>query len=229
MALGYPYHPSSGAIRRIVDQLRSAFPPKVNSDTLKKWTIAPKNESILLNVLRFLNLIDSDGNKISDSAKLFLEHDDTTFSSKFAVLVKDAYSDLFSHFGDKAWTLPKDKLVGYFRSTDESSDTVGKLQATCFQTLATISGYVPVIDSSTKPPTAQRSVKQQKSKPPKKAALKEFDDEKTKKISGTGIEKAVGMNGANLTVRIELNLPISDDQSVYDRIFRSIRDNLMNG
>lgn len=90
MAVDYPYHPSTGAIRRIVQQLRSAFPPKINADTLKKWTIAPKNESMLLNVLRFLKLIDQDGNKILDNAKLFLENDDSAFSAKFASLVREA-------------------------------------------------------------------------------------------------------------------------------------------
>ena len=31
-----------------------------------------------------------------------------------------------------------------------------------------------------------------------------------------------------LTVRIEINLPASGDQETYDRIFKSIRDNLLN-
>lgn len=32
-----------------------------------------------------------------------------------------------------------------------------------------------------------------------------------------------------LTVRVEINLPTAEDQAVYDRIFRSIRENLLHG
>jgi len=38
------------------------------------------------------------------------------------------------------------------------------------------------------------------------------------------------VNGSPLTVsvRIELNLPATDNQEVYDKMFRSIRENLLN-
>jgi hypothetical protein len=32
-----------------------------------------------------------------------------------------------------------------------------------------------------------------------------------------------------LTVRIEINLPPGGDQATYDAIFKSIRENLLNG
>jgi hypothetical protein len=34
--------------------------------------------------------------------------------------------------------------------------------------------------------------------------------------------------GPALTVRVEINLPVTEDQQVYDKIFRSIRANLLN-
>jgi hypothetical protein len=41
--------------------------------------------------------------------------------------------------------------------------------------------------------------------------------------AGNGKQPDVG-----LTVRIEVNLPPAADQETYDRIFRSIRENLLN-
>ena len=35
--------------------------------------------------------------------------------------------------------------------------------------------------------------------------------------------------GMALTVRVEINLPAGGDQETYDRIFKSIRENLLNG
>lgn len=83
MANNFPYHPSPGAIRRVVEQLRSAFPSIVNADTLKKWGIAPKNESVLLNVIKYLKLVDAEGNKVVENAKIFLQHDDEEFGLAF--------------------------------------------------------------------------------------------------------------------------------------------------
>jgi len=221
MANGYPYHPSTGSVRRIVEQLRSAFPGKVNAETLKKWSIAPKNESMLLNILRFLKLIDSDGNKITENAKIFLEHDDSAFSSKFGALVKTAYADLFQHFGDDAWQLTKEKLIGYFRSTDESS---------LFSALAGLAGYKDI-----PPVRATKSVQTKNVSAVKNKVKKARDNGKTVITTPAPSDShqvlpIKGNNGGlGMTIRIELNLPVSDDQSVYDRIFKSIKENLMNG
>jgi hypothetical protein len=38
-----------------------------------------------------------------------------------------------------------------------------------------------------------------------------------------------GSNAVGLTVRVEVNLPANGDQETYDRIFRSIRENLIDG
>jgi hypothetical protein len=35
-------------------------------------------------------------------------------------------------------------------------------------------------------------------------------------------------NNLGLTVRIEINLPAGGDQDTYDRIFKSIRENLLS-
>ena len=38
-----------------------------------------------------------------------------------------------------------------------------------------------------------------------------------------------GKRDLGLTVRIEINLPATGDQETYDKIFKSIRENLLNG
>lgn len=40
---------------------------------------------------------------------------------------------------------------------------------------------------------------------------------------------AAGAGGVGLTVRIEINLPPGGDQATYGAIFKSIRENLLNG
>jgi hypothetical protein len=61
-----------------------------------------------------------------------------------------------------------------------------------------------------------KSTKQPKDAPP---AIMENGKEQ----SGNGTKRDFG-----LTVRIEVNLPPAADQETFDRIFRSIRENLLN-
>lgn len=54
----YPYVSGAGAVAQTLDQLRKGFPNKVDAGYLQRFQIAPKNESYVLSVLRFLGLID---------------------------------------------------------------------------------------------------------------------------------------------------------------------------
>jgi hypothetical protein len=56
------------------------MPSTVSAQTLQKFGIAPNNESYVINTIRFLGLIDSDGKKIDDNTE-FLFGDDAAFKS----------------------------------------------------------------------------------------------------------------------------------------------------
>jgi len=49
------------------------------------------------------------------------------------------------------------------------------------------------------------------------------------------VQPAAGLHGPekstpfSMSVRIEISLPVTTDQAVYDKIFKSIKENLMNG
>ena len=145
MADKHPYMSGSNGIIQAVAQLRKSFPAVMNADTLKKLGIASNNESLLINILRFVGVIDTDGKKTAAASSAFSKHDDAEFHKEFATLVESAYADLFSLHGENAWNLQSDKLISYFRNTDQSSAIVGQRQATTFQALAGLAGR---IDSS---------------------------------------------------------------------------------
>jgi hypothetical protein len=101
----HPYMGSKGPIIQLVTQLRNSFPPTLDSTTLKKLGIGPNNEGVLLNVLRFIGVIDEGGKKTEVATKVFTLHDDTAFQSALTDLIKTGYGELFGLFGDKAWEL----------------------------------------------------------------------------------------------------------------------------
>jgi hypothetical protein len=221
MADKHPYTSGSGALIKAINQLRSSLPAKIDASILKKLGIAPKNESYLINVLKFLNIIDDDGTPTSEARATFTQHDDSSFSKKLSGMMKDAYSDLFSLHGDAAWSLDNNTLVTYFRQSDQTSAVVGSRQATTFQTLAAFAGHGEL-------PSARQS-KQSKGKTDTTSTKEKTN--KKRKVTKSDVTGVGTFNAKNLglTVRIEINLPADGDQATYDRIFRSIRENLLNG
>ena len=215
MADKHPYSPGGmGGIAAAINQLRKAFPKTVDAETLRKLSIAPKNESYVINVLRFIGVIDASGNKTEKAAAAFSKPDDE-FKEAFAEMVRAAYSGLFDLHTDSAWTLPPEKLMSYFRSADQTSELVGRHQAATFQLLASFAGHG-------EPPAAPGSKSSVKAKSPKPAKVK-GDSPAAEPPNGPANN---GLRDFGLTVRIEVNLPAGGDQETYDKIFRSIRENL---
>jgi len=219
----HPYVPSSGPLVQTFNQFRKAMPATVDAGTLKKLSLAPNNEPMVLSVLRFLGLIDKDGKKTQEATKLFTKHGDDAFGKALETIVKKAYSDLFEHYGDDTWKTDRDSLIGYFRGTDETSAITGKRQAVAFEALSALSGHGEVAEPKSTGKRTKKAVA-------KKKTTKKADTEKAHKESkGEGIGfTGDADNNIGLTVRIEINLPAQGDQETYDRIFQSIKKNLLN-
>lgn len=219
MANKYPYVASPGPLLKAIEHLRKSFPREVTATTLNKLGVAPKNESYVLNILRFLGVIDGEGKKDAAKAKAFLQQDNA-FTAGFEALVKEAYDELFELHGEAAWSLDRPGLTQFFRTSDHSSDLVGRRQAGTFATLAALSGHAEIPSVKPSSPARQKSPLKKIKKKEEEAAENTGNDS-----SGNSVDnKKVGM-----TVRIEVNLPADGNQETYDRIFRSIRKNLFDG
>lgn len=238
MADKHPYTSGAGGLVAAIAQLRKSFPAKVTAETFKKLGIAPNNETYIINILRFLEIVDAEGNKNAKAASVLVQHDEAEFQNGFAELVQHAYSGLFELHGPDAWAAPIDKLISFFRNSDHTSDIVGRRQATTFQTLATISGKLDgqlPKSASAKPkkadgPATKKPAKAASKKP---AAATETPAAHQHAETGIGTGSGSAGNGGSgdmaLTVRIEINLPAGGDKETYDNIFKSIRENLLNG
>ncbi|MBU0601479.1 MAG: DUF5343 domain-containing protein [Gammaproteobacteria bacterium] len=226
MANKYPYVASAGPLVKAVSHLRKSFPKEVTADTLRKLGVAPKNESYVINVLRFLGVVDEEGKKVDDKAKAFVQHQDDAFSAQFEKIVREAYEELFELHGDNAWKLDRGSLTQFFRTSDHSTEVVGTRQASTFSALAALSGYadVPAPKAVGAPKKPRASSATASAKPKQPPSTNQAVDTSLLQKSAAPEQSSVG-----LTVRIEVNLPASGDQETYDRIFQSIRKNLING
>lgn len=240
MADKHPYMSGSGGITQLTAQLRRSFPTIVTADTLKKLGIAPNNETYVLNILKFIGVLDAENKKTEAATPIFNQHNDADFQEQFSKLVNRAYHELFDLHGSEAWGLPIDKLIAFFRNNDGTSDIVGKRQASTFQALARISGKSVDESEPIRPSNPAHTKSSKKTASTKKIVTA---GSKTAMVSSplAGAHTKMpaypptqnnGFNnsgGMGLTVRIEINLPPGGDQDTYDAIFKSIRTNLLNG
>ena len=215
----HPYIGGTGAIVQAIAHLRRSFPATVTADTLKKLGIAAKNESYLINILKFLTVIDAEGKRTDKATKVFNLHDDTQFQKAFGQIVKDAYVDLFGLHGETAWTLGTDSLITFFRQADQSSGIVGARQANTFRTLAALSGHGET------PAPRQRAAQGNGSRQEKRSGK----SAKKAKAEPIAALPAALPSPLGLTVRVEVNLPADASQDAYDKIFQSLRKNLIDG
>jgi hypothetical protein len=229
MADKHPYTSGQSGLTQTIGQLRKSFPATITADTLKKLGIAPNNESYILNILKFIGVLDAENKKVPQAAAAFTKHNSGEFQAAFGELIQNAYNELFELHGPDAWTLDSDKLISFFRHHDETTDLVGRRQANTFQTLARLagklSGDAPSPGVSKVPKPAKKLATAVK-KSAVVAPAPEIHKPASPPITMHGSTKDAGVA---LTVRIEINLPAGGDQATYDAIFKSIRENLMNG
>lgn len=227
MSEKHPYISSPQAVVKCIEKFCNALPNTINATTLKKLSLAPNNETYLINILRFLKLVDDKGNPTEGAKKVFSTHPADIFKKEFAKVVKEAYADLFGLHAEKTWALNKDDLVTYFRSNDQTSSAVAQRQARTFKALSFLSGNTEPNDS------VARAGKKSAASSGRVAKKDSRDKGKgMNKTSATTEEKKSGdapVGSFGLTVRIEINLPVSDDKKTYDNIFKSIKENLLNG
>ncbi len=219
----HPYISGPGNITQMIGYLKKNFPATVTSETVKKYGLASNNESYVINALQFIGLIDETGKRQENAHEVLTTHDEEEFRLKFAGLIKIAYSELFEMYGDEAWTLPKVKLIGYFRQSDKTSEIIGGRQAAVFQAFRSIAGYEVLAEPKGAATVGGKKPKAATAKVPK--AKIEDAPLDVAKPEHPGV-KVPPKSEMALTVRIEINLPAGGTQETYDAIFKSIKANL---
>lgn len=217
----HPYISGANNIAQMIGYLRKNFPATVTSETVKKFSLAPNNESYVINALQFIGVIDEEGKRTTKGHDIFVMNDDT-FPKAFEGLIREAYSDLLELRGEEAWTLSRKDLAAYFRTTDKTSEVIGGRQAGVFQMFRSLAGHQTVEEKAT-----TKSLPKPKQAKPKPAAQPKVKNSNAS-IERPNIEIKGGRKDIALTVRIEINLPANGSQETYDNIFKSIRANLID-
>jgi len=215
----HPYISGAGNIEAMIKHLRSHFPPIVNSETVKKFQLAPNNESYVINALQFIGVLDADSKRTDEGQSIFVLPDEK-FADEFGALIQESYKDLFETRGEAAWLLDKKELTAYFRTTDKTSEAIGARQASVFQMFSALSGHAAT--SVPKAKSASGGVKKAKRTPKKEDKAR---DVQINAAQGSSTQAGERQNAPAFTIRIEINLPDGGTKETYDNIFKSINEN----
>lgn len=212
MALPDSYTLKPGSIPAYFDAILNAeAPERFSHKFLASLEFKSTNDRLLIGILRELGFIDTDG----VPTQRYFEFLDKSIAPKvLAEGIREAYSDLFSVNKEAhrlSYAEAKNKLRTLYSGSKKDA-LIGRIART----------FVALCDYA----DFSAPVKKKEDIPKK--------EEKDKKIEGKGEEDKSKKGGSasktinldSLQYHINIVLPESRDQAVYDAIFKSLRDHL---
>jgi len=210
MPLPDSYTLKPGAIPQYFDAILGAeAPERFSTKFLDNLDFKSTNDRPFIGILKHLRLLDAD----AVPTKRYYEFLDRSQSKKIlAAAIQEAYADLFA-VNKEAHKLSqqdvKNKLRTLFAGSKKDA-LIGRIART-FTALCEYADFTPG-------PSTQ-AAKEKKEEPPKPLAA-----HVAQPASAPPSQKSISL--ASLQYHINIALPESRDQAIYDAIFKSLREHL---
>lgn len=213
MALTKRYMVAQNNIGNILQQIVKGAPPdKFNIEHLKGLDFKSSNDRGIIPLLKDLDFLSSDGTP----TKRYHEYRDESQSKKvLGTALLEAYSDLFQISEDLKASNRK-AIEGKFKATHGSTDKTASLQAATFLKLLELADVAAARDSQI---------------PEKEAPRKEKEAPADEKELGQEIdlkERRGKRRSTELFYNIQIHLPATKDIEIYNSIFKSLRENILD-
>lgn len=205
MADDYPYMVSNNKIKPIIEAIHNAAkPPKFSHEFLKQIGFSSSNDRAVIPLFKRLGFLTDSGVPTTyyDDLK-----DTTKRWSALGARIKDLYADLYA-INTKIHSANEDEAKGAIsRVTGKDAKAVGRYYAT-FKTLCDMAKFDNVAKAST---------------------IHKKEDEPSQKdipVNGQGDSPVVAGGQPGFHYNIQIHLPATTDISVYNAIFKSLKENL---
>ncbi len=196
----YPYMLSCNKIPFIIEKLQSAAKPeKFTQEFLKQLGFSSSNDRALVPLFKKLDFIMEDGVPTVYYDQL---RDKTLYKQVLAQQIKFLYADLFT-INTKIYEDSDENIKGAIsRVTGENSNLVTRIFST-FKVLCSIADFTQNLPTKTVT----------------------NNTEKTENIAD--IPNVITQKTASFHYDIQIHLPATTDISVYNAIFKSLKENLL--
>ncbi|MGA8774113.1 MAG: DUF5343 domain-containing protein [Terriglobales bacterium] len=217
MSLPTNYLTSTKNLPDILNALRTAQAPKKFSYSfLESLDFKSSSDRLISGVLRSVGFLDSNG---VPTTRYFQFLDQGESARVLAEGIREAYADLFQ-LNTKANELSRQEIKNKFKTLTQgkySDDVLGKMAAT-FEALVKQADFKI---ASRKSETGQGEAEET-------AAKGEAARDGTLEPMQQKPQKRPGLNIGGLVYNIAIHLPESRDSAVYDALFRSLKEHLID-
>lgn len=182
-------------------------PKKFTTAHLKSIGFKSSNDVGIIAVLKDLGFLTADG---TPTQRYHDYRDKSRSSGVMAEALREAYEELF-HINEKPTSADRQAIEGKFTSVHNTSDRVAAEQTKTFYALLKLAD----LDSAGK-----HKPKKEQEKPKEKSEEKE--PRKHGELDGNQLSHFAG-----LRYNVEIHLPATKDVEVYNAIFKSLKEHLL--
>jgi len=179
-------------------------PEKFTTQYLKDLGFQSSNYRAVIPLLKALGFLSEDG---TPTARYHSYRDHSQSRRVLAQALREAYADLFTIKAEPAET-DRALIEGKFKSAHNASERTAKLMASTFYSL------LPLADLKSTPPKALPELRvEPKAEPESRSAAK---------------DQHPGAHRPTLHYNIQIHLPATKDVEVFNAIFKSLREHLLD-
>jgi hypothetical protein len=200
----YPYIVSNNKIEPILARVRTAAKPErfTIRETLHKWGFTTSNDRAIIGVLKELGFLNEGGAPTSYYDRL---KDQTEWRYVLAERMRALYADLFAIDSNIQRASESEIKGAISRVTGKDEESVKRYYAT-FKTLAGLANFD---DRPARTPKAEKQ-----------------EDVQKKTDERHGDEATPARRRPDFHYNIQIHLPVTTDITVYNAIFKSLKENL---
>lgn len=208
MALPEAYINNVGNLGKFLSGIQTAgVPDRVTFEFLKTLGFKSSNDRPIISVLKGIGFLDASGTP-TDAYRAF--RDPHSGPKVLARALRSAYSDLYLA-NTKAHDLPVDKLKGIIATKTAKGDAVVKLIAGTFKALAKAADFT---EDSGQPTAASVDAG--------------TGTQTTPEESGNDVSPPPLTGVSGFHYNIQIHLPTTTDITVYNAIFKSLKEHLLS-
>lgn len=207
MSLTDTYVQTSGQIEQFLNTLaQGQAPPQFSLQYLRDLGFTSTNHRAFIPLLKALGFLSADG---APTARYHAYRDKSQSRAVLGDAMRQAYGDLFL-IRSNPTDADRPIIEGKFKSAHNTSDVVAKRMANTFFALLALADVTTTSDAASTPP--------QPPSLPATAPERAASSPETRQSAGR----------ASLHYNIQVHLPATKDVEVYNAIFKSLREHLLD-
>lgn len=206
MALVSTYVHGIGKIPELFKRIQDGqAPSQLTTQLLQDWGFKSTNDRAFIPLLKALGFLTPDG-KPTQRYNDYRDHSKS--KSIMTEAIKEAYSDIFLITANPT-DADRDSIDGKFKSFHNASDNVAGLMSKTFFALKSLADFTAALPKNEETPK------------------KEIKKDNPVEVE-SGVDKAIKKFGpTSLNYNIQIHLPATKDSEVYNAIFKSLKEHLI--